>query len=87
MGWRGGCGREGVTHGEHVAAYYGCFVGGREEGSLGDPDVDRLQAALVQWDVFGDETAQAVYDGGVRDGFRGVDVALRQVRPYLIRRG
>lgn len=69
MKWRRG------AYGEDVAAYDCCFVGGGEKGILWDADVDGFEAALVEGYVFGDEAAEAVDDGGVGDGFRGVGVA------------
>lgn len=41
-----------------------------------DQDLDGREAALVQRDVLRDEAAEAVDDGGVSDGFRGVGVGV-----------
>ena len=67
-------GSKGRAYGQHVAAYNCCFVGGGEERVFGDTDVDGFKAALVERDVFGDETAEAVDYGGVGDGLGGVGV-------------
>ena len=79
----GGAGGEGeedhVGHAlgcEHVAAYDGGFVGGREEGFLGYEHVDGFEAALVQRDVVFDQTAKTVYYSRVGDGFWCVGVAV-----------
>ena len=79
----GGAGGEGeeddvgyALGGEDVAADDGGFVRGREEGFLGDEHLDRFEAALVQWDVVFDQTAETVDDGGVGDGFGCVGVGV-----------
>lgn len=50
MGWWMGLG--GADR-QHVSSYDGGVAGGREEGVLGDADVDGLETALVERDVFG----------------------------------
>lgn len=59
----------------HDVSTHNCSFARRgEEGALGDFDVNRLQAALVEWDILRNETSQAVNDSGVSDGFRGIGV-------------
>jgi hypothetical protein len=38
--------------------------------------MDRFEAALVKWNVFGDEAAETVDNGAVGDGFGGVDIGV-----------
>jgi hypothetical protein len=58
--------------GEDVAAYDGCLVRGREERFWRDENFDRLETTLVEGDVFGDQTSEAINDGAVSYSLRGV---------------
>lgn len=62
--------------GEHVAAHDGCAGCGRENRLGRDLDCNGPQTPLVERDVVGDETTEAVDDGAVGDCLRSVDVAV-----------
>ncbi|TKW49634.1 hypothetical protein CTA1_6123 [Colletotrichum tanaceti] len=64
-----------ALRGQDVAADHGEAGPRVEDAALGDDDVDRRQAALVEGDLGRDEAAQAVDDGRVRDGHGRVGVA------------
>ena len=82
----GGAGAEGAEddvcdalRGEDVAAYDGCFVRGGEEGFGWDEDSDGFETALVERDIFANETAETVDDCAIGYGLGGVGICLRVV--------